>query len=180
MMCLALGLGIFGALAFAKARRLRRAYYFGGGCGPFAGGGCDGGWHGHHHHHHHGFGGWHRRRRWVLGAALQRIEATPAQERAIVAEVDRLEQRLKAARGGLADLRGELGEVLRGPSVDDAALAGLTGRIDTATGEARAALLDALRNLHQLLDEKQRERVADLLGKGGGWRGPGGGGPYRM
>lgn len=173
MMCLAIGLGVLGAIAFAKARR-RARWYHGGGC---HGGGCGGPDH-HDHHFHAHRRGWGRRRRWMLGAALHRIDATPAQERAIVAEVDRLEARLKAARGGLGELRGELAEVMRGPSADDAAVASLLSRIDAATAEARAALLDALRNLHALLDDKQRGSLADLLGRSGSWRG--GGGPYRM
>ena len=169
MMCLAIGLGVFGIVALVRARRYRH----GGGC---HGGGCHGGgWHGDHHPPHRGRG-WGRRRRWMMGAALHRIDATPAQERAIVAEIDRLEARHKAARGGLGELRGELAEVVRGPAVDDLAVAGLLSRIDHATAEARAALLDALRNLHALLDDKQRDRLADLLGRS--WRG--GGGPYRM
>lgn len=187
MICIALGLGLVGLIAWKRARWRRRM--FGSGYGPgCAGHGCGGpgwgghGWGGHGWgHHHHGWSG-HRGGRWrrraFLGFALERIEATPAQERAIVAELDRLEERLRAARGGLGALRGELAEVVRGPVVDDAALAGVTARIDLATGEARAALTDALRGIHALLDDTQRAQVADLLGRGAPPRGPAAG-PYR-
>jgi len=77
MLCLAIGLGILG---FAALRRAHRRSYYGGGCGY--------GWHGPWSGHHHGGRGrWGGRRRWMMHAALARIDATPAQERAIIAEV---------------------------------------------------------------------------------------------
>ena len=47
--------------------------------------------------------------------------------------------------------------------LDDAALGAVLGRVDAATGEARAAMLDALRDIHAVLDDKQRAQLADLL-----------------
>jgi hypothetical protein len=40
-------------------------------------------------------------------------------------------------------------------------------------------VVDAVRNIHAVLDDKQRERLADLLDQGW-WRGRGGGSPYRV
>jgi uncharacterized membrane protein len=110
----------------------------------------------------------------MLHAAFARLDASPAQERAIVGELDRLEDRLHAAKHGLADARGDLAAALRGPALDDAALGAVLGRVDGATGEARAAMLEAVRNIHALLDDKQRATLAELLEGGGGWsrRGP--------
>ena len=74
MICIAVGLGVLGFIAARKARR----------CGY--GHGCHGGW------HRHRFHGWHgRRNMWGRGGyglnmALAHIDATPAQERSIVAE----------------------------------------------------------------------------------------------
>lgn len=173
MICIALGLGVLGFIAARKARRCGRGGY--------------GGW-GWHHHRQHGWhgghgghGGWGGRRRAGLHMALAHIEATPAQERAIVAEADKLHERLHAARATLEDGRGDLAAAVRGPSLDDAALGAVLGRVDGATGEARAAVLEALRNIHAILDEKQREQLAELI-DGGFWRrgrGPGGS-PYRV
>lgn len=113
----------------------------------------------------------------MLHRALEHIDATPAQERFIVAELDKLSDRVHGARAGLRDVRGDLGAALRGPALDDAALGAVLGKVDAATGEARAAALDALRAIHGVLDDKQRAILADLLDKGGGgwWRM----GPYR-
>ncbi|MDB4954342.1 MAG: hypothetical protein JWO36_1911 [Myxococcales bacterium] len=168
-MCLALALGL-GALGFAAMRRARRCH--GGGYG------WHGGWHGHHGYGGHGWhgGGFGRRGLYML---FSRIDASPAQERAIIAEVDRLKERVQGARIGLKDSRGDLAAAVRGPSLDDAALGGVLGRVDAATGEARAAVIEALRNIHAVLDAKQREQLADLLDHGW-WRGRGGGGPYRV
>ena len=112
----------------------------------------------------------------MLHATLARIDATPAQERAIIAEIDRLGARIRGARHGLFATRGDLAAALRGSSLDDAALGAVLGRVDAATGEARAAVLDALRGIHGLLDDKQRAQVAEMLDHGGGWWR---GGPYR-
>lgn len=172
MICLALGLGALGFIAARKARRCHR-----GGCG----------W---HHHHHHGWhGGWHHggyygrgpwgggRHRAGLHMALAHIDATPAQERAIVAEVDKLSDRLRTARSTMKDGRADLAAAIRSETLDDSSLGAVLGRVDSATGEARAAVLDALRNIHATLDDKQRTQLADLLDQGW-WRR--GGSPYRV
>jgi uncharacterized membrane protein len=79
--------------------------------------------------------------------------------------------------------RSDLAAALRTHELDDAALGALLGRVDTNTGEVRAAVLDALRNIHTVLDDRQREQLAQLV-EGGWWRrggmGPMGGGPYRV
>lgn len=179
MICLALGLGALGFIAARKARRC------------FRGGGCGGGWHHHHRHGWHGGsrGGWHEGgyygrgawgggRRAGLHMALAHIDATPAQERAIVAEVDKLHERLQGARSTLKDGRADLAAAIRGENLDDASMGAVLGRVDGATAEARTAILEALRNIHKTLDDKQRAQLADLLDQG--WWRRGGGGPYRV
>src|SRR6266496_3420034 len=107
MICLALGLGVLGFVAARKARRCARGYYG----------------HGWHHHHHHGWhGGWHGGGggpgRRGLYMALSRIDASPAQERAIVAEVDKLRERIHGAKANLKDSRTELAGAVRGEVLD--------------------------------------------------------------
>lgn len=169
MICMALGLGVLGFIAARKARRCGRGGY--------------GGW-GWNHHHHHGWHGHHGRGMWgrrraALHMGLAHIDATPAQERAIVAEIDKLHERLQSARTSMKDSRTDLAAAIRGPSLDDASLGAVLGRVDGATGEARTAFLEALRNIHAVLDDKQREALAELLDRGW-WRRGGGGGPYRV
>lgn len=178
MIHLAIGLGILGFLAMRHARRCAYAPHF------------DGGWHvpwGAYHDHdplHRGpHDPWHRRgprgrrRRWWLHRALARLDATPAQERAIVGALDTLRERVAGARDRVDGARGDLAAAVRGQAIDDAALGAVLGRVDAATAEARDAALEAVRSIHGVLDDAQRAHLADLLegGRGGWWRG----GPYR-
>lgn len=168
MICLAVAIGVLGVAAMRRAHRRCHGYH-GYGCGgPF----------GYGYYGHHGFGGRRARGRMMLHALFSRIDASPAQERAIIAEVEKLQDRVRGAKGGLHDARGDLAAALRGPVLDDAALGAVLGRVDAATGEARAAVLDALRGIHGVLDDRQRAQVADLLDRGAGWW-RGGWGPYR-
>lgn len=112
----------------------------------------------------------------MVHAVLARLDATPAQERFIIAELEKLSDRVHAAKGTLRETRGDLAAALRGPALDDAALGAVLGRVDGASTEVRAAALDALRAIHGVLDDKQRAELGDMLDKGGGWWR---GGPYR-
>ncbi len=170
MICLALGLGVLGFMAM---RRARHCHGYSG--NPHSHGWR--GWHGDHHHHgsHHGRRG--GRRSWMLHSALARIDASPAQERVIIGEVEKLQERMYGARTSLKDAKGDLSAAVRGPVLDDAALGAVLGRVDASTADARSAVLDALRNVHAVLDDRQRATVAELLDRNGGgfWRR----GPYR-
>lgn len=162
MICLALGLGILGFVAVRRARGYHHhCYSHGGGYGPP--------W---HHWNHHG-----RRHHRGLYMVFNRLDCSPAQERAIVAEVDQLKNKLRDTKWGMRDARGDLAAALRGPTLDDAALGGVLGRVDAATGAARTAVLEAMRNVHAVLDDRQREQLAEMLD--GGWF-KRGGSPYRV
>jgi hypothetical protein len=107
--------------------------------------------------------------RWMVQALLRRIDASPAQARAIVDEVDKLADRVQGARAGAHDARADLAAALRGPVLDDAALGAALGRIDAALGETRSAAIDAVRGVHALLDDRQRGELATLIEHGDGW-----------
>src|SRR5258706_6693083 len=126
MICLALGLGLLGFMAMRHARRY---HCYGHGHGG-------GGWGGspwHRNWHDHG-------RRRGMYMALSHLDASPAQERAIINEVERLRDKLGATKSTLKDARGDFAAAVRGPTLDDAALGAVLGRFDTATGDARAAM----------------------------------------
>jgi hypothetical protein len=168
MICLAVAIGILGLAAMRRAHHRCYGYHGYGWYGPYDDG---------HHHEGRGFHGRRRHKRMMLHALLSRIDASPAQERVIIGEVEKLQDRVRAAKAGMQDARGDLAAALRGPVLDDAALGAVLGRVDVATGEARSAVIDALRGIHGVLDDKQRSQVADLVDRGGGWwRGSG---PYR-
>jgi hypothetical protein len=169
MTALAIVIFVLGIMALRRAHRWHHGYYGYGWHGPF-GHGCHsrrwGGWHGRH-----------VRERMMLHWLFSRIDASPAQERAIIAELEKLQDRMHAVKAGVHEARGDLAAALRGPMLDDAALGAVLGRVDTATGAARSAVIDALRGVHGVLDDRQRGQLADLLDRSGGWwRGFG---PYR-
>src|SRR5580704_642408 len=99
MICMALGLGVLGFMAMRHARHCRYSSY---GYEPW-----------HHHHWHHSPS------RRGLYMVLSRLDASPAQERAIIGEVDKLKSRLRDIRHGVKDARGDLSAALRGPVLDD-------------------------------------------------------------
>jgi uncharacterized membrane protein len=168
-MMLAIGLGLLGVVAMRRAHRRCRAYahgwappgWYGDAWGPPPWGPRRG-----------------RRGRWALHAALSHLDATPAQERAIVAELSRLARRADASRDAALEARGDAAAAIRGPELDEAALGAALGRIDGATAELRAAAIEALRAVHAALDDEQRGRLAELLERGSP-RHPRGWGPYR-
>jgi len=167
MTCLAIALGVLGFAAMRRAHHRCHGHFGYGWHSPFGSG--------FHPRHHGGFR--HARGRMMLHALFSRIDASPAQERAIIGQVDKLVERVHHAKVGVKDARGDLAAALRGSVLDDAALGAVLGRVDGATGEARAAVVDALREIHGVLDDKQRAQLADMLDHGGGWwRGFG---PYR-
>ncbi|CAN5771001.1 hypothetical protein BH11MYX2_BH11MYX2_13020 [soil metagenome] len=118
----------------------------------------------------------------MLHHMLRHIDASPAQERAIVDELEKLEERVWTARRGIKDGRDDLSAAIRGSVLDDAALGALLGRVDSTTQEVRDAGVEALRSIHAVLDDGQRAQVADMLSRTGGpWssRGSWRSGPYR-
>jgi Spy/CpxP family protein refolding chaperone len=167
MTALAIVIGVLGIAALRRAHRRCHGSYGHGWHGPY-GHGC---------HSHHGWHGRHHgRMRMMLHGLFMRIDASPAQERAIIAEIEQLQDRLRGAKAGVHEARGDLAAALRGPVLDDAALGAAVGRVDSATGAARSAVIDALRGVHGVLDDRQRGQLADLLDRGGWSRGFG---PYR-
>ena len=194
MMQLAIGLGVLGFFLARRRRYLRRLYHGGPmGCYGFGAGlneGLDGAEdrEGHHHHHHWGrdrFGGHRghpmhgkrgRMRRFMMHRLLSEIDASPAQERAILAELEQLEQRVRGAGELVRDSKAELAQVVGSSQLDEAALAAVTSRYDSATADVREAGVGALRAIHALLDDAQRTRLAELMDRKPWWRG---GGMYR-
>jgi hypothetical protein len=107
---------------------------------------------------------------------FRELDASPAQERAILAELEALEQRARGAAANLHGGKAELSAAIVGPELDEASLAAATARFDAATADVRDAGLGALRAIHALLDDGQRRRLAELMDRRPWWRG---GGPYR-
>lgn len=180
---IAVAAGIVGVVALVKGIAFRRFGHGGFGHHGFAGGSCGG-----------PFGGWGRRRfggrRGAIGgsfwlrALYARLDTTPGQEREIRAALEELRERAHDAKAGLPETRQNIGKALAGETFDDSAFEVVSARFDATAEKMKDAFVSALKRIHGVLDPKQRERLADIVGKGGfgpwgrgGFRGHGG--PYR-
>jgi Spy/CpxP family protein refolding chaperone len=182
MVGLAIGAAVILGLAARRARwghgcgggpwmRHHHHHRWGGGWGgPGAGPGW-GGWRGHH-------GGWGHRAPW-LWAVLERLDLSPAQEKLVRTELEQLAERMRNLRGEMKSGRADVARAVAGETFDAGALAGMFERHDHALAELRSAVSTSLERIHEALDARQRESLADILG-GGLFRGMGFGGPYRM
>jgi hypothetical protein len=163
---------------------LRRGH----GCGgSYAyGGGCGGGgfrrWGGHHHGHHHhggwggyredreerggrgGFRGW-GPRAWV-SMLSQRLDLTPAQEKVVAHEFGEVRDAFRKGRGELKETRRDVAKAFRAGSFDAVLMGETFSRHDNAIDEVRKAVTGALAKIHEALDEKQREKLAEILEEG--------------
>ncbi len=191
-------IGVVGAIVLMKV--LRRRFGFGrrfayGGYGGYGGHGGPGHW---HDAGCAGPGGGHayrerwtdeddappwqgRRRGWRGGfrgfgmnAVFERIDATPAQEKAIRAAFDELRTKARAVKDDARGMRGDLASALRGESLDAETLGTVASRASGAVDALRDAAIGAVLKVHEVLDEKQRAIVADALDSGfgpfGRWR----------
>lgn len=160
--------GILGGLLVARIARHHHRFHAGH---------CAGGWRGHRgpRGRHRGFG----RGRGPLGGLyhlLAELDASPAQEKAIRQEVERVRGKLGELREEKGRTRADLARAVRGESYDEEALADLFVRHDDLLRGLREELAGALGRVHVVLDEDQRARLAGILERG---RPRGFGGPYR-
>jgi uncharacterized membrane protein len=166
--CIAIGLAALG-LVGAKLHHRRH-------CGRgFHGGGCHGrgrhGWHGRDgYYQDYGDHGWHGGP-WRMMAALG---TTPAQEKVIREEFGRLRDRARVAREEATLARGDLAEVLRADAFDKARFDTALGRVDAAWAQLKTSAAESIARVHETLDARQRERLADFLSqrRGGPSYGP--------
>lgn len=160
---------LVGFIALARRRR----YYYGhfrghsyqGGCGP-----REHGWDYGSHEGPYGEGyGPRWGRRSMLRWLFVRLDTTPAQEKVVLDAVDELRQAGKSFRDELRKSRTEVADALRGAAIDEPAVQSVFARQDGALSSLRIAALAALGRVHDVLDERQRGRLADLLARGPRW-----------
>ncbi len=160
---------------------------FGGGCGGGFGGGCGGGlcgggrWGGRWGGHGHGFrgegGG--DPMRWMLRGLFERLDTTPGQEKVILQAVEALREKGREGRDAVRGTGTDVAKAFRGERFDESAMADAFTRQDAALESAQKALFEALAKVHEVLDERQRRELADMMERGLGMWSRWGGGPYR-
>lgn len=133
--------------------------------------------HGHADACGHGCHGGRRRHGWRRGLnhVLARLGTTPAQEKVIRDELNRLRELGGSSRGEAFAARGDLADALRAEALDPTQFDALVARLDGAYGSLRTAAIDSLRRVHATLDAHQREQLADFLAR----KREAGSGPFR-
>ena len=137
------------------------------GCGPGFGSGG---------HGTHGMG-----RRWALRWLFERLETMPGQERAILQALDRLTENRALFRDELRQSRADVARAIEGGLIEDGTLEETFARHDRLVAQVRVSIVEALKQITEVLDERQRKELAAILGRGGLWgmgMGMGGGGPW--
>ena len=145
-----------------------------------------------------GGGGWgHGRGRWgegrghdgpwdgasfFLRGLYEQLDATPGQEKVIREAAEELRDNARKLKDELRGSRTDVAHAVRSPSFDETRIGEVFAKHDTAIESMRKAAVGAVAKVHAVLDDKQRERLAELIESGpfrGGRRGRGDGGPYR-
>ena len=111
-------------------------------------------------------------RRYFLRNILESLETTPAQERAIAGAVEEFVGEVRPLRDEVQRSRKDLGGAYRSPYFDESLLGDVFSRHDDALERFRKALVGLMAKVHDVLDPEQRERLARIVERGGGYRAP--------
>jgi hypothetical protein len=174
---------IFGTIcliALFKVSRRHWGYsYAGHRCGPGESGGwrrfdCgddreeargEGGFFGHHHR-----GGFRSvAHSWFLRRIFDALEATPTQQSTIRSAVEEFATTAESLKDGWKKARAETAQAVRAAQLDDKQLHDAFSSQDQVFERVRAAGVALLTRVHSALDERQRQRLADLIESGRFW-----------
>ncbi|MEO0325363.1 MAG: hypothetical protein AAF447_20570 [Myxococcota bacterium] len=133
-----------------------------------------------HRAHRHRRRGWGRGLDGFLYGAFRRLDTGPGQEKAIRGAVTDAADALHALRRDIRDVRAPAADALRGDVFDGPALEGTFEGQRARLEQAQIAFQDALRTLHENLDDTQRADLVRWLDRGAPRRRPNPeDGPYR-
>ena len=121
-----------------------------------------------------GWGGWGGGPGFILRAIIEQLDATPEQEKVVVAAFREVRNEAAKNREEVRRSREDIAKAMRSPGFDEVLLGELFARHDTAIEGMRRAFTGALAKVHVVLDEKQRNDLAELIENGPGFfrRGP--------
>ena len=116
-----------------------------------------------------GWGGWGGGSGFFLRAIIDQLDATPEQEKVIAAAFREVRDEAAKHREEARRSRNDIAKAMRSPGFDEVLLGELFARHDTAIEAMRRAVIGALAKVHVVLDEKQRDHLADLIENGPGF-----------
>ncbi len=110
-----------------------------------------------------------RRRPW-LRWLYRRLDTSYGQEKVVGAAVESLHTSFADTKSQLRASVGDLSRALRSDALTEEALEEAWRRQDDALGALRQQITASLGELHETLDDQQRETLADMLERGPGGR----------
>jgi Spy/CpxP family protein refolding chaperone len=114
-----------------------------------------------YHHHGHRHGG-----RFFLNRVLNRLDTTPGQEKIIRDAIHGLGEEAWSLRREAKGTRSELAAALRAPELDRSAIDRVFAKHDELIEKLRGSALTAADQVHGTLDERQRQKLADMIEQG--------------
>lgn len=128
------------------------------------------GWRGGHYGHGGRWrGGWGPRS--YLRGVMARLDTTPGQEKAIVAAMEEFKEAAEKLRADWKQARADVAGTVRGERFDAGAAESALG--DSRIQELRKAAVAALGKVHEALDSRQRQALAEMIEGGMGHYGYG-------
>ncbi len=125
------------------------------------------------HRHHHG------RRARPLWRLFSHLDTTPGQERLIRERVEALWDNAHEIERAGRRAGDELADAIRGEALDADAADEILARHEPVLVGLRKQLAETIAEVHEVLDPRQRERLARFISARGFTRGRFRGGPYR-
>ncbi|MCU0676452.1 MAG: periplasmic heavy metal sensor [Myxococcota bacterium] len=162
-------IGIASLIGLVAVLRRGRHARFSGGCG-----------HHRHHGHHHGHRRWRRGPFAMLDGLFAHLDTSPGQEKAIRATLAELFDEAHSFQGEVRETGEAARAAVSGPAFDPHALDAAFERHDAKLARLREGAKEALRKIHEALDDEQRAELGRVLARRGfGPLGRFGFGPYR-
>ena len=103
---------------------------------------------------------------WMVRRLSRRLAATPAQERVLAEEVEALRVAVSELRGDLFASREDLARALGAETLDPSALDAVAARGASRLAEVKARLAASLARVHESLDARQRQLLAEIVRSG--------------
>ncbi|MET0404547.1 MAG: Spy/CpxP family protein refolding chaperone, partial [Cystobacter sp.] len=102
-----------------------------------------------------------------LHQVFERLETSPGQEKVLVQAAEDVSGAATKLKGAWSDTRQAWARSLRGEHFDAEALRELDAKQDALVAEMRETLRVSLSRIHEALDPRQRQELADLLERDG-------------
>jgi len=124
-----------------------------------------------------GRGGFRGRGFGFLEPMFERLDTSAAQEREIRSALDEIGTAGRDLKKELFESRADVARAFKADALDATLIGEVFARHDDSLDRARKAAVGALAKIHAILDDRQRERLAEFFEHGP--RRSWGGGPYR-